>query len=410
MPFADAARRCRLCGGALRTTFADLGSMPPANNYPVPGAPEHNYPLHAMVCDECHLVQLAELVDPRELFSDYAYFSSYSDTFLRHAEAFADLATRRLRLGPESFVIEVASNDGYLLRRFIARGIPVLGIDPAENVAAVARAAGVPTDTRFFGAAVAEEITSGGRADLIVANNVFAHAPDLQDFVAGLATAVKPAGVIAIEVPHLLRLIEGLQLDTIYHEHVFYFSLATAERALALHGLEVFDVEEIPTHGGSLRVWAAPAEAGRGRTPAVDAVLAAEQDAGLHRPETYTAFAARAQVCREEFVAFLRDAAAGGRSVAAYGAAAKGATLLNWCGITPAELPFVADRSPYKQGRRLPGCGIPIVPPAHVEQTRPDYLVILPWNFKDEIVKQMGMIRSWGGRFVTAIPHVEVHS
>ena len=405
---------CRLCGAGVTRTFVDLGSTPLANAYLRPDQldqPEPRYPLHTLVCDACLLVQLEALVTPDELFSDYAYFSSYSDSWVEHARRFAESARATLGLGPESLVVEVASNDGYLLQHFVAAGVPVLGIEPAENVAEVAVARGVRTESAFFGRATAEGLVERGLvADLVVANNVFAHVPDLDDFVAGFATVLKPTGVVSIEVPHLLRLIEEVQFDTIYHEHFSYFSLLTAERALARHGLAVFDVEQLPTHGGSLRIWSAPAGAGRAETERLAQVRRLESIAGLDRIETYAGFGARVERVREGVLAFLAEARATGRTVVAYGAAAKGNTLLNYCGITTADVEYVADRSREKQGRLLPGSHLPVEAPEHIFETRPDYVVILPWNLRKEISSQLGAIRDWGGQFVTFVPDVAVWS
>ena len=405
---------CRLCGAGVTRTFVDLGATPLANAYLRPDQvdqPEPRYPLHTLVCDACLLVQLEALVTPDELFSDYAYFSSYSDSWVEHARRFAESARATLGLGSGSLVVEVASNDGYLLQHFVAAGVPVLGIEPAENVAEVAVARGVRTESAFFGRATAEGLVGRGLvADLVVANNVFAHVPDLDDFVAGFATVLKPTGVVSIEVPHLLRLIEEVQFDTIYHEHFSYFSLLTAERALARHGLAVFDVEQLPTHGGSLRIWSAPAGAGRAETERLAQVRRLESIAGLDRIETYAGFGARVERVREGVLAFLAEAGAAGRTVVAYGAAAKGNTLLNYCGITTADIEYVADRSREKQGRLLPGSHLPVEAPEHIFETRPDYVVILPWNLRKEISSQLGAIRDWGGQFVTFVPDVAVWS
>lgn len=406
--------RCRLCGAGVTRTFVDLGTMPLANAYLRPDQldrPEPRYPLHTLVCDACLLVQLEALVTPDELFSDYAYFSSYSDSWVEHARRFTESARAGLGLGPDSLVVEVASNDGYLLQHLVAAGVPVLGIEPAENVAQVAVDRGVRTESAFFGRVTAEGLVERGLvADLVVANNVFAHVPDLDDFVAGLATVLKPSGVVSIEVPHLLRLIEEVQFDTIYHEHFSYFSLLTAERALGRHGLAVFDVEQLPTHGGSLRIWSAPAGAGRAGTERLAQVRRLESEAGLDRIETYAGFGARVERVRERVLAFLAEARAAGRTVVAYGAAAKGNTLLNYCGITTADMEYVADRSREKQGRLLPGSHLPVVAPEHIFETRPDHVVILPWNLRKEISAQLGAIRDWGGTFVTFIPDVAVWS
>ena len=407
--------RCRFCGRPLALTFVDLGASPLANAYLGPedlDRPETFYPLHARVCEGCWLVQLPAAASPETLFADYAYFSSYSDTWLAHCERFAEAAVERFGLGAGSRVIEVASNDGCLLRFFAARGVPVLGIEPAANVAAAAEVAGIPTVREFFGRRLAAELAARGeQADLLIGINVFAHVPDLDDFTAGLAALLAPAGVLVLEFPHLLRMIEGQQFDTVYHEHFSYFSLTTARAVLAAHGLEVFDVEELSTHGGSLRLLARRAPAGEdGGEPSgrVAELLERERAAGLCTPEPYRAFGEEAQALKRRLLAFLLDAAGRGRTIAGYGAPAKGNTLLNYCGVGPDLLPYTVDRSPHKQGRYLPGTRIPIHAPERIAETRPDYLWILPWNLREEIASQMAGIREWGGRFVVAVPEVEV--
>lgn len=406
---AVSAGTCRLCAAPLQTVLVDLGEMPPANallDGPDDVAAERALPLCARVCDVCRLVQVPENVGQAEIFSEYSYFSSYSTTFLEHAREYAHRAAQELSLGPDSLVVEVASNDGYLLRHFHALGIGVLGIEPAANVARAAEALGLPTRVAFLDSALGREI--GPRADLVVANNVLGHVPDLRDFVAGLAAMVRPDGVVSVEVHHVLRLLEGLQVDTVYHEHRSYFSLLTASRALESAGLAVFDAELIPTHGGSLRLWAAPAAADRTPTPEVGRIAALERAAGLDGRAVYAAFAARAQGCRDALERFLAGALAAGETVAAYGAAAKGATLLNWVGATTETVRCVADRNPYKQGRLMPGTHIPIVPPQALDDLRPDHLLILPWNLTDEIVAEMARVRGWGGRFVIPVPELQV--
>lgn len=400
---------CRACGTSLTVTVVDLGQQPLSNAYVQPGTEEseERYPLHARFCEHCFLVQVDDVVTPSEIFSDYAYFSSYSDSWVEHARRFTHEAIDRFELTPEHLVVEVASNDGYLLKHFVARGIPVLGIEPAANVAEVARAAGVATETRFFGADTARAVLDAhGPAELVVANNVFAHVPDLNDFVAGLALLVTHDGVVSIEVPHLLRLIEGTEFDTIYHEHYSYFSLLAARWVLARHGLRVFDVEQLATHGGSLRILATPEGAARPTVDAVDALLAVERAAGLDRPVGFVGFAARAAACRDGLRSYLADAAASGRVVVAYGAAAKGNTLLNYAGIDPGQIAWVADRNPHKQGRLLPGSHIPVVAPEQIDLERPDRVLILPWNLREEITSQLDL-RPWGGRFVVAVPEIE---
>ncbi|MBI5165207.1 MAG: class I SAM-dependent methyltransferase [Magnetospirillum sp.] len=363
------------------------------------------YPLKVHVCERCFLMQLEEYVSPVDIFSEYAYFSSYSDSYLAHAEAYAAAMVERFALGPASRVVEIASNDGYLLTHFIARRIPVLGIEPAANVARVAVGKGVPTMVAFFGAAVAGNLD---QADLVVANNVLAQVPDLNDFVAGLRSLLRPGGVATVEVPHLLRLIAGNQYDTIYHEHFSYFSLTTAERIFAAHGLRVFDVEEIWTHGGSLRLFLCPEDAGRPTAAAVAAIRRRESAAGLDRLAGFSRFADQVRQSKWNLIDFLIRAKWYGKSIVAYGAPGKGNTLLNTCGIRGDLIDYAVDRNPYKHGRYTPGTRIPITAPERIRETQPDYLLILPWNLKPEIVDQHGYIREWGGRFVVPIPDVAV--
>lgn len=403
--------RCRSCGAGHSHPFLDLGILPLANRLPTdPSLPEPRYPLVAVVCGACRLVQLTHDVPPDAIFSDYPYFSSYSSSWVEHARRYAVAAANRLGLDRTSLVVEAASNDGYLLRHFSDLGIPVLGIEPADTVAAAARAAGIPTDGRFFGMQTARSLRDSGlAADLIVANNVLAHVPDLNDFLAGVAILLKPGGTFTCEVPHLLRLMQGVQFDTIYHEHFSYFSLLALEHALTGHGLAVFDIEELSTHGGSLRLWIRPAPVAT-TAAALRHVRAEEQAAGLDADEAYDAFGAMAGRCLVSLRRFLADAAAAGRRVAAYGAAAKGATLLGACGAGVQDIAFVADLNPHKQGRYLPGTGIPIVEPGRIFAERPDYVLILPWNLRDEIVMQLAGIRDWGGRFVVPVPETVVLS
>jgi C-methyltransferase C-terminal domain/Putative zinc binding domain/Methyltransferase domain len=404
---------CRFCDGPLSIDFCDLGATPLANSYverSEAGTPDPRHPLQARVCERCHLVQLAWIADAGAIFSDYAYFSSYSAGWLAHAAAFVQLARQRLQLGPQSLVVEVASNDGYLLKNCLSAGIPCLGVEPAANVAAVAVAAGVPTLVRFFGRALAQEIVAGrGCASLAIANNVLAHVPDLNDFVAGLALLVGPQGVVAIEAPHLVRLVESCQFDTIYHEHYAYWSLLAMERVLAAHGLQVFDVERLATHGGSLRVWAcAAASAWYRPTAALQAVRDEEAALGVGTAAYYAGFGPRIATVLADARRFLAQARRDGRRVAAYGAAAKGNTFLNTLGASADDLLFVADRNPAKQGRLLPGSRVPIVAPDAVFEQRPDHLLILPWNLADEVAAEMVGISAWGGRFVVAIPQLRV--
>ena len=404
---------CRSCGHGLGASIlADLGLSPLANSYVRPedaDRPEAFYPLVVYVCDRCFLAQLPASQTPSEIFSDYAYFSSYSDSWLRHAEGYARAIIERLGLGPDSHVVEIASNDGYLLRFFKERGIPALGIEPAKNVAAAAIAAGIPTLNEFFSVALAETLAaSGRRADLVVGNNVLAHVPDLNGFVRAIAIVLKRDGVATLEFPHLLRLMDENQFDTIYHEHFSYFSLVALQPVFARHGLSVFDVEELPTHGGSLRIYVAPAAASRAAHARVGRLLAAEDVFGLSRLERYAAFDDQVKTTKRELLRFLISAKADGRSVVGYGAPAKGNTLLNYCGIRRDFVDYTVDRSPHKQGLLLPGTRIPILAPEKIKETRPDYLLLLPWNLKDEIMQQMDCVRAWGGRFVVPIPRVAV--
>jgi SAM-dependent methyltransferase len=404
--------RCRFCDAPLRLTFVDLGSTPLANSYVDPAqadVPDPSYPLHARVCESCFLVQVESVVPAEEIFGDYAYFSSVSDSWLDHARRFALRAAQDRELDDSSLVVEIASNDGYLLRNFVELGIPVLGVEPAANVAVAARELGIETLVEFFGAAVAAELVAAGRrADLVVANNVLAHVPDLNDFVEGLAIVLAPDGAISVEAPHLLRLIDEVAFDTIYHEHYSYLSLHTVEMVFGAHGLAVFDVEPLTTHGGSLRIWAT--HRGNAPTPSarMESVRAEERAAGITTTELYTAFTARVERCRDTFLDYLAGARAEGTEIAAYGAPAKGNTFLNWVGVTADDIRYVVDRSPHKQGLLLPGSRLPIHAPEHVFDTKPDHLVILPWNLRDEITAQMSGIRDWDGRFVVAVPTVEI--
>lgn len=409
---------CRFCGAPLEHVFIDLGASPLANSFLEPEAlarPEPFFPLAVYTCSRCLLVQLPEAERPEEIFSDYAYFSSYSDSWVAHARAYAEMARERFGLDEGSQVVEVASNDGYLLRHFAEAGVPVLGIEPAANVAEAARDLGIPTRVKFFGEAVGKALAAEGKAaDLLVGNNVLAHVPNLNDFVAGLAAALKPSGVLTMEFPHLLRLIEENQFDTIYHEHYSYFSLLTVREVFAAHGLELFDVEEIPTHGGSLRIYAqrragaGGEDGGRPVGEAVEALAERERAAGLADLATYGTYAPRVQKVKRDLLRFLLAAQEDGRTVVGYGAPAKGNTLLNYCGVRPDLLPYTVDVSPHKQGRYLPGVRIPIHAPEHLFETRPDYVLILPWNIRREITEKMAGIREWGGRFVVAVPELEV--
>jgi 2-polyprenyl-3-methyl-5-hydroxy-6-metoxy-1,4-benzoquinol methylase len=369
------------------------------------------YPLCAYVCERCYLVQLEAFESPEGIFSEYAYFSSYSTTWLEHARRYAEKAIRELSLGPESSVLEIASNDGYLLRWFAEGGVRVVGIEPARNVAKSAIEAGIPTRIEFFGVETATRfIAEEGKADLVIGNNVLAHVPDLRDFIGGLAIAVKPEGRISMEFPHLLNLIEQCQYDTIYHEHFSYLSLSTVRRMFAAHDLAVVDVEEIPTHGGSLRVWAAPASSAPVANARVDAVLRRELDSGIEELGTYERFGIAVVESKRGLLDFLIARKREGRSIAGYGAPAKGNTLLNYCGIRSDFIDYTVDRSPHKQGHFLPGTHIPIHPVERIAETKPDYVLILPWNIAEEILDQMGFVRDWGGRFISPIPRVTVHA
>jgi SAM-dependent methyltransferase len=411
---APSQSACRLCGAALERVFVDLGMSPLCESYVDPRRlddMEPFFPLRVFVCHECFLVQLKEYVGPDAIFSDYAYFSSYSDSWVEHARKYVESAIAAFGLGPTSFVVEVASNDGYLLQHLVERGIAVLGIEPAANVAHVARERGVPTVSVFLGAQTAREVVAAHRrADLVAGNNVFAHVPDLHDFTAGLAELLAPAGVLTLEFPHLLRLVGENQFDTIYHEHFSYFSFLTARRALDVHGLQVFDVEELPTHGGSLRVYAQHVSSGtRPTTVAVEALAEKEREAGITDLAYYERFASQVQETKRALLDFLIRTKRAGLTVAGYGAPGKGNTLLNYCGIRSDFLEYTVDRSPYKQGLFLPGTRIPIHHPDRLAETRPDYVLILPWNLKDEIVEQLAYVRGWGGRFVVPIPEVRVY-
>ncbi|MBI3715402.1 MAG: class I SAM-dependent methyltransferase [Betaproteobacteria bacterium] len=405
--------RCRFCQSQLAETFADLGMSPLSNSY-IPfsrlNGMERFYPLHAYVCCTCFLVQLAEFETPDKIFSDYAYFSSYADSWLKHCEAYAQEMMHRWKLGASSLVVEVASNDGYLLQYFKQRGVPVLGIEPAANVAKVAMDKGIPTEVAFFGEAKGSQLAAAGKsADLIAANNVLAHVPDINDFVKGFKRALKPSGRITVEFPHLLQLMEHNQFDTIYHEHFSYLSLGFVAELFAAHGLRVFDVDEIPTHGGSLRVHGC--HAGDETKPsgaAVASLLDREAKLGLRDPATYRQFAEKVVRTKCEVLDFFIGARRAGKRVAGYGAPAKGNTLLNYCGLGPEFIQFTVDRSPHKQGLYLPGTHIPIHAPEVIFESKPDYLFILPWNLRDEIVEQMAGIRSWGGKFVVPIPKLEI--
>ncbi|MBI1319640.1 MAG: methyltransferase domain-containing protein [Candidatus Hydrogenedens sp.] len=402
---------CSFCKVPLQDIFVDLGKSPLCESF-IP-ADERNqmepfFPLKVWVCRECFLVQLQEYVAPSDIFSHYAYFSSYSESWLAHAKRYVEMAIERFGLGEKSSVVELASNDGYLLQYFVERGVPALGIDPAENVAEKAKEKGVRTLVRFFGEQTAAEVrATEGPADLILGNNVLAHVPDINDFVKGIATLLADDGNVTMEFPHLLRLMEGNQFDTIYHEHFSYLSLDVVRRIFAHHGMTVYDVEELPTHGGSLRIFAGQTASGRTQTPAMDKVLADEAKAGLGGLEAYTAFSEQVIRTKHNLLKYLIRMREEGKRVAAYGAPGKGNTLLNYCGIRTDLIEYAVDRNPFKHGRFTPGTEIPIYPVEHVDETQPDRLLILPWNLREEIAKQMGYIGKWGGKLVVPIPEVE---
>ena len=404
--------RCRCCSSPLTHTFVDLGASPLANSYLEPaqlGGGETFYPLHVRVCGKCLLVQLPTFASPEEIFGDYAYFSSYSDSWVEHARRYVELVADRFALDGSSRVLEVASNDGYLLQFFQARGVQTLGIEPAANVAAAAQERGIRTVVDFFGERLARTLYDEGEAaDLVVGNNVFAHVPDIHDFAEGLRRILKPSGVVTMEFPHVLQLIDERQFDTIYHEHFSYFSLMSAEQVLEAHGLAVFDVEELSTHGGSLRLYAAHSEGPHEPTARVEELRAKERTAGLDQLATYLRFNETARAAKRDLLAFLLEAKRSGKSIVGYGAAAKGVTLLNFCGIGTDFLDYVVDRSPHKQGRYLPGVRVPIHAPERIAETKPDVLLVLPWNLADEIAEQMAFSRSWGCELVVPIPEVSV--
>jgi SAM-dependent methyltransferase len=409
-----ANKGCRNCGARLEHTFVDLGLTPLANSFLSEsdlGRPQTFYPLHAYVCGQCFLVQLEEFESPKNIFSDYAYFSSYSDTWLEHARVYAKEMIERLHLGPGSKVVEVASNDGYLLQFFQQANIPVLGIEPAANVAEAARNRGISTVVQFFGEETSKELAGQGhQADLLVGNNVLAHVPNLHDFICGLKIMLRPAGIITLEFPHLLNMIEQCQFDTIYHEHFSYFSFLAVNRAFHCRGMRIFDVEQLPTHGGSLRIYVCHSEnSDKPITERCVRLQERECDAGLDKLETYRSFDRKVKQAKRDFLQFLIEAKAKGKRIAAYGAPAKGNTLLVYCGVRTDFIDFTVDRNPHKQGLFLPGTLIPIKDPAELRRARPNYVIILPWNLKDEIMEQIAFVRDWGGKFVVPIPSVAVY-
>jgi len=404
---------CRHCGTPLTHTFLDLGFAPPSNAYLTEAdllKPEKYYPLKIRVCDHCWLVQTEDYAQADELFSpDYAYFSSTSSSWMAHAKSYAEQITQRLGLGSNSLIIEIASNDGYLLKNFVEAGIPCLGIEPTASTAAAAEELGIHVLREFFGEALGKRLTiEGTQADLIAANNVYAHVPDINDFTRGLKAALKPGGTITLEFPHLMRLIENTQFDTVYHEHFSYLSLYTVNRIFQAAGLRVWDVEELPTHGGSLRIYGCHHEDSRSTANAFETLLLSEAKAGLQTLLPYTSFQIQANKIKNELLDFLIQQKRAGKKVAAYGAAAKGNTLLNYSGVKPDLLPFVCDSARAKQGKYMPGSHIPILPPKEIQEAQPDFVLILPWNIADEIMKQNGFIREWGGKFVILVPELVI--
>ena len=406
------AGECRLCGEPLKRTFVDLGMSPLCESILARGQldeMEAYFPLHVLVCERCFLVQLRQYVSPDRIFREYAYFSSYSTSWVAHTKAYCRMIAEKLGLDRDSLVIEVASNDGYLLQHFLPLDVPVLGIEPASNVARAALDKGIPTRVAFFGTRLAEELVAEGRsADLIIGNNVLAQVPQLNDFVGGMARLLKPEGVITLEFPHLRRLMEQTQFDTIYHEHFSYFSLVTIERLVSRHGLKLVDVEELGTHGGSLRVYLVRASSSRLRERRVDDLLDREKALGYCAIETYSAFADHVRRAKRDLLSLLIALKGAGKMICGYGAPGKGNTLLNYCGIGRDFLEFTVDRNPHKHGRYTPGMHLPIRPVAAIDEARPDYILILPWNLREEIVQQMCHVSRWGGRFIVPIPEVEI--
>jgi hypothetical protein len=404
---------CRFCAAPLRDVFVDLGMSPLANSYvrvEQANAMEPFYPLRALVCAKCFLVQLEQYESPQQIFSDYAYFSSYSSSWLEHSRRYVEQMIARFGFDTDSQVVELASNDGYLLQYFKERGVPVLGIEPAANVAKVAEENGIPTLVEFFGVETARSLAGRLRADLLLGNNVLAHVPDVNDFVGGMKILLERSGVITMEFPHLLRLIEDNQWDTIYHEHFSYFSFATVSRVFAAHGLRLFDVEELPTHGGSLRIFGVHDDDARSITGRATELLERERAAGLEEIDTYTSYGSRVQADKRDILAFLIEIKRRGERIAGYGAPAKGNTLLNYCGIGTDFLEYTCDLNPHKQGHLLPGTHIPIRSPEALREDRPDVVLILPWNLKDEIVEQLSFISEWGGRFAVRAPELALLS
>jgi 2-polyprenyl-3-methyl-5-hydroxy-6-metoxy-1,4-benzoquinol methylase len=406
---------CRFCKSPLQHMLVDLGMSPLCENFLSAEQLNHMepfYPLRVYVCESCFLAQLEEYVSPEEIFNEYAYFSSYADSWLQHAKNYSDLMIERFGINSESFVVEIASNDGYLLQNFVEKSIPVLGIEPARNVAKVALEKGIPTLVEFFGEKMSRDLVANGKqADLLLGNNVLAQVPDLNDFVRGMKVLLKPQGIVTIEFPHLVRLMEENQFDTIYHEHFSYFSFIAVEKIFAAHKLIIFDVEELPTHGGSLRIYARHTEdETRPLSEAVKELRRREETLGLTQMETYSAFSEQVKETKRKLLEFLIKVKREGKTVCGYGAPGKGNTLLNYCGIRTDFLDYTVDRNPYKHGKFTPGTHIPIFSPEKIRETRPDYLLILPWNVKDEIMKQQSYIKEWGGQFIVPIPEVKVYS
>ncbi|HTL89201.1 MAG TPA: class I SAM-dependent methyltransferase [Leptolyngbya sp.] len=405
---------CRFCSSPLHHTFVDLGMSPLCQTHITSkqlNEMEPFYPLHTYICDQCFLVQLQEFVSPQDIFTEYAYFSSYVDALLKNASDYSDLMVDRFGFGSHSKVVEIASNDGYLLQYFLQKGIPVLGVEPAINVSQVAKDKGIPVINKFFGAQTATELAAEGKADLLLGNNVLAHVPDINDFVGGMKILLKSDGVITMEFPHLMRLMAENQFDTIYHEHFSYLSFLAVEQIFAFHGLTLFDVEEIPIHGGSLRIYARHTDdTSKTVSDRVTALLEREKAAGFDQLETYFTFTEQVKQTKRKLLEFLVTAKQKGKTIAGYGAPGKGNTLLNYCGIRTDFLDYTVDRNPYKQGKFTPGTHIPIYSPDKIRETKPDYLLILPWNVKDEIIEQVSYIREWGGQFVVPIPEVKIYA
>ncbi|MBD1859572.1 MULTISPECIES: class I SAM-dependent methyltransferase [Leptolyngbya] len=405
---------CRFCGSPLHHTFVDLGMSPLCQTHITPeqlNEMEPFYPLHTYVCENCFLVQLQEFVSPQDIFTEYAYFSSYVDALLKNASDYSDLMVERFGFNAQSKVVEIASNDGYLLQYFHKKGIPVLGVEPAVNVSQVAKDKGIPVVNKFFGVQTATELAADGKADLLLGNNVLAHVPDINDFVGGMKIMLKPDGVITMEFPHLMRLMEENQFDTIYHEHFSYLSFMAVNRIFAFHGLTLFDVQEIPIHGGSLRIYARHTDdESKPISDRVTELLEREKTAGFDKLETYSHFTEQVKETKRKLLEFLITAKQKGKTIAGYGAPGKGNTLLNYCGIRTDFLDYTVDRNPYKQGKYTPGTHIPIYSPDKIRETKPDYLLILPWNVKDEVMEQVSYIREWGGQFVVPIPEVKIYA